>query len=188
MMREIALFSNIYSMNVLPYFIILSTRIFLPYFVRLVEGKPVMGEFWIEYAMQVFLIILGLMMPMLNTSFILFGVLDFKRKFFYARLMRSMLMPTPEKHFVYGNMFPSVNLLDAKSICSWISLRNGLLDLGKKYTQRVFLFSSCFIAFYSILGIILALNFFAIVNFNFQPMVWVFSVFDIVIVSSILIT
>ena len=63
-----------------------------------------------------------------------------------------------------------------------------MLDLCKKYTKRVFLYSSCFIAFYGILGIFLALDFFGFMNNNIQPMVWTFSVFDIVLVSTILIT
>ena len=112
-MREIALFSNVYSMNLMPYMIAISLRVFLPYFVRLVEGKTVMGEFWYEYVIQVFLFMLGLMLPILNSSFILFGVLDFKRKYFYMRLLRSMLQPTPEKNFTFGNMFPTLNLMDA---------------------------------------------------------------------------
>ena len=63
-----------------------------------------------------------------------------------------------------------------------------MLDLGKKYTERVFLFSSCFILFYGILGVFLGLNFFKILDYDIQPITWAFSLFDIVVVSTILIT
>ena len=168
-MREIALFSNILPTKLPVYSLIIAMRLLIPYFVRWLDNRPVLGEFWFEYVLQVKLIMLSYLMALVNTRFILFGVLDFKRKYFYARMLRSMLLPTRDKHFTCGNMFPSINLLDAQSISSWMQLRNGMLDLGKKYTERVFLFSSCFILFYGILGVFLGLNYFRIINNNIQP-------------------
>ena len=91
LMREIALFSNILPTNLVPYSLIIALRLLIPYFVRWLDNLPVFGEFWFEYVLQFKLIMLSYLMALVNTRFILFGVLDFKRKYFYARLLRSML-------------------------------------------------------------------------------------------------
>ena len=111
-MREVALFSNVIPLRLREATLVIGIRLAIPCLVRLYEGKPFFGDMWSEHMICSMLIILHFLLSLQNSVFLLFGVVDFKRKYFYMRMLRSMLLPNKEKEFIYGNLFPSLNLLD----------------------------------------------------------------------------
>ena len=155
---------------------------------RLYEDKPIFGEDGYDIAALVLLNLIGFSIKVRNMAFILFGMVSIKRKYMQMRVLSAMLQPVASGPYFLGHELPSINMLDAQSIRAWLSLRASLLDLGCRFTNRVFLYTSAFIVLYGALGGILALNFFGVLNYKISAIVWTLGLFDIVVVSTILIT
>jgi hypothetical protein len=56
------------------------------------------------------------------------------------------------------------------------------MDIGKKYMNRVVIYSSVFIGCYSIYALIFLLSYFKVLSFTFSFIVNAYSLFDITIV------
>ncbi len=62
------------------------------------------------------------------------------------------------------------------------------MDFGKKYMQRIFIYSSVFLGMYLFSAAILLLSFFDIVDYEFSPVFNLICIYDIVIVLGILLS
>ncbi len=62
------------------------------------------------------------------------------------------------------------------------------MDFGKKYMQRIFIYSSVFLGMYLFYAAFLLLSFFDIVSFSFSTVFNLICIFDIIIVIGIIIT
>ena len=80
-----------------------------------------------------------------------------------------------------------MNFADTKTLTNWFRLRRLMLDLGKKFTFRVFFYASTFLAFYSMIAIFMVLNYFKLIDFNLASYFWIIATFDTVIMGLILI-
>ena len=67
-----------------------------------------------------------------------------------------------------------------------MDLRTCLLDLGQRYTARINLFSSYFMAIYSIFAAGLLLVFFGFVDVELSNRFWAVALFELGLVSGIL--
>mmetsp|Transcript_8634 Transcript_8634/g.7652 ORF Transcript_8634/g.7652 Transcript_8634/m.7652 type:complete len:85 (+) Transcript_8634:213-467(+) len=75
-----------------------------------------------------------------NLTFMYAGIIDFRRKLFYMKILQSMISPDKDKQFVFSTYFPTLNICSIRNLNSWISLRDASLDLGQKYTVRIFVY------------------------------------------------
>lgn len=65
-------------------------------------------------------------------------------------------------------------------------MRQSLLDFGRKYVYRIFIYSSTFLALYLIIAVILILAYFGIRFINFSPILYIMATFDVVYVIALL--
>lgn len=65
-------------------------------------------------------------------------------------------------------------------------LRKASLDLGRKYTYRIFMYSSIFLALYGFLAVFLTLTFFDLLNYEIPFSVKVLGYFDIVVILGVI--
>ena len=125
----------------------------------------------------------------LNVDFITFGIIDFRRKLFYQEAL-SALIETNKKKLKKSEHFqsiPTMNILDPENLRNWMDLRKLSLDLGKKYTYRVFLYSSIFLSIYGSLALFFALVFFNILDYDIPVSVSLLGYYDVFAVIGIMI-
>jgi uncharacterized membrane protein len=104
---------------------------------------------------------------MLNYSFIMIGVTDFKRKLFFQKAMTALINPERSLTSTFcKKIIPCINLVDVHSIRRWIYLRKLSLDFGKRFTYRIFVFCSIYLTLYGILSVIFTLVFFDILPYE----------------------
>ncbi len=62
------------------------------------------------------------------------------------------------------------------------------MDFGRKYMQRIFIYSSVFLGLYLFYAAILLLSFFDIIDFEFSSVFNLICIFDIVVILGILLS
>ena len=85
-------------------------------------------------------------------------------------------------------LFPTINMACRESILAWFNLRNCVMDFGKKYMQRILVYSSVFLGMYLFYAVILLLSFFNIISFEFSPVFNLICIYDIVIILGIILS
>ena len=123
----------------------------------------------------------------MNILFVLAGIVDYKRKLFFMRVMTALISPAKDKDFEYASLLPTINSLCYFNLRNWLDLRTCLLDLGRRFTGRINLYSSYFMGIYSVFGAILMLIFFGFVQVTLSSRFWVMALFELGIVCLILI-
>lgn len=126
---------------------------------------------------------LMLTMHMVNLVFVTFGLIDFKRKLFFQKIMGALInaerkMNDPS----YIRLTPIINVLDPDNLRRWMTMRRACIDLGLKFTLRVFLYSSIFIVVYGLFAAFLAMAFFELVPYKVPIAVTILGMFDILVI------
>ena len=186
MLREIVLLSNSGNFSVRIFKLLVLLRLLLPGFLRVLEGEPLYGDHQINYFVYFAMVGLQLFISYVNLLFVLIGIIDYKRKLFFMRIMTSIISPAKDKDFVYSSFLPTMNILCYFNMRSWMELRTCLLDLGRRYTARINLFSSCFMAIYSVFAASLLLIFFGFVKVELTNRFWAVAIFELALVCGIL--
>lgn len=65
-------------------------------------------------------------------------------------------------------------------------MRKASLDLGRKYTYRIFMYTSIFLALYGFLAVFFTLTFFDLLSYKIPFSVMVLGYFDIVVILGII--
>ena len=95
----------------------------------------------------------------------------------------------PERHFnspAYMKLIPSINIVCPLNIRRWLFLRKVSLDLGMKFTMRVFLYTSIFLGTYGIMAAFFALTFFKLLPYNVPITMSILGYYDVVFVLGII--
>jgi hypothetical protein len=121
-----------------------------------------------------------------NLTFIYAGIIDFRRKLFFMKILHSMITPDKDKYFAFSTFFPTLNICHTQNLNSWMILRTASLDLGKKYTQRIFMYCSVFMAFYLSFFVFLLLSFLGILNYKLPLIVYMTGMYDVMIILGII--
>lgn len=119
----------------------------------------------------------------INLIFVTFGITDFKRKLFVQKIMGSLInaeRQQSDQHFI--KFTPIINFVNPNYLKRWMTLRKTALDLGEKYTQRVFMFTSSFIIIYGTLAVIFTLTFFKILKYEIPLPVIILGYYDIIVI------
>jgi len=90
--------------------IVLFIRLVLPLFVRILEGNYWLGQFWYEYPLTLAQIGFFYVVYRYNLFFLYAGVIDFKRKIFFQKILKSMISVEKDKSFVFSSFFPTINI------------------------------------------------------------------------------
>ena len=114
------------------------------------------------------------------------GLVDYKRKLFFMRVMTALISSAKDKDFIYSSMLPTVNTMCFYNLRNWLELRTCLLDLGRRFTARINLYSSYFMAIYSVFGALLMLVFFGFIHVRLTTRFWTIALFELGIVCLVL--
>jgi len=123
-----------------------------------------------------------------NLEFIIFGVIDFRRKLFFQKTMSALI--DAERRIDSTsliNSLPHLNLLDSDNLRNWMDLRRSSLDLGQKFTLRVFLYSSIFVILYGSMALFLTLTFFNLLDYDIPLSVSLLGFYDVFCIVGVLI-
>ena len=185
-LREMALLESATAQSdkFLKIFIVI--RVFLPFFVRILERNYFLGHYWYEYIVTLALMYFYYMIFGYNLRFTYVGVTDFRRKLFFMKILKSMITVDKDKDFLFSTYFPTLNICWMKNLNSWMMLRSTCLDLGLKYTYRIFVYCSVFLGIYLVLFIFIALSFFGILSYNLPLTIYITGTYDIILIFAIL--
>ena len=114
-------------------------------------------------------------------DFIAFGIVDFRRKLYFQKIMNQLI--DTDRSLTQSDFMrnvPLINILEPNNLRAWMDLRRVTLDLGKKYTKRVFMYSSMFILLYGSLALFFSFTFFGIVDFKISLYVILLGYYDVI--------
>jgi hypothetical protein len=147
-------------------------------------GKYKAGDFIILISV----LFLTLTIHYFNLIFVIFGLTDFKRKRFIQKIMGAFI--NAERNMndsPFIKFTPVINLINPNYLKRWIILRKTALDLGEKYTRRVFMYTSCFIIIYGFLAAVFILTFFKLLQFDIVMSVAILGAYDILTILGFII-
>lgn len=130
---------------------------------------------------------LNFILHTINLMFVSTGINDYRRKLFFQQSLSALLSParTFNDPDFYAEI-PSINITDPNSIRRWMFLRRATLDLGKKFTTRVYWYCSAFLAIYGLMGLFFILTFFKLISYNIPIRFTILCAYDILIVLGII--
>jgi hypothetical protein len=76
----------------------------------------------------------------------------------------SLIDPFKESYNVMYQIFPTINLASVEALNSWFQLRCCVMDFGRKYLKRVYMYSSVFLGMYLFYAVVILLSFFKVVD------------------------
>jgi len=123
---------------------------------------------------------------MINFIFVFSGVIDQQRKNYAMKVITFLISPEASKHHAAIAIFPRINFMCPKSMIAWLHMRNCVIDMMQKFTLRIFVYSSIFLAFYAGYAIILLLNFFEFITLKIPFELLIYSAYDSFVVLSVL--
>ena len=98
-----------------------------------------------------------------NYFFITAGHIDLHRRYQMMMCVGALINPFKDNLETKYQLFPTINMACRESILAWFHLRNCVMDFGKKYMQRIFVYSSVFLGMYLFYAVGLLLSFFGII-------------------------
>lgn len=107
-----------------------------------------------------------------SRGFLLFiqsGVEDFKRKKLLMAQCTGLISRVDRKFLLIGvNCFPKLDINDSNTIMSWYYMRRSFLDFGKRFTIRVFLYTSLILPLAVGVIVIIILQMFKVIGISYN--------------------
>jgi hypothetical protein len=180
-MREIALFAGALQISFKYIFLISLARTFMPFFVRKFQYGSFTAYFtWESWLYTTLEIVFTSFIVFLNYTFVFAGLVDFQRRMIMLKACGSMLEPVKTLQDPMYRTFPTVNYVDPPSLHSWFQMRLCLIDLGRKYMSRIFIYSSTFLGCYFFYLVILILNYFEFISLEITVVSNCIALYDII--------
>eukprot|EP00347_Sterkiella_histriomuscorum_P009873 403339548 len=185
-LREIALFAGAHQSSTNLFLLIaVLGKIFLPFIARYIQ-YGIFTLDWDSSTYTTFDTLASSMFLFQNYLFVFAGFVDFQRRFLMMKSVGALLNPFKESYDVKYQIFPTINLASKESIYTWFLLRQCVMDFGKKYMMRVFMYSSVFLGMYLFLSAALILSFFGFLDFQFSMYFYLSCLYDIVFVLGVI--
>ncbi|CAI2386762.1 unnamed protein product [Moneuplotes crassus] len=185
-LREMGLLESSINNSFLPIYFIVIVRLILPTLSSLIEHDFKFPFEWYEYILILLEGVLILVVYGANLSFMFAGIIDFKRKLFFMKILNSLISFEKDKKFVFSSYFPTLNVCSINNLSSWLVLRESCLDLGRKYTQRIFIYCSVFMFFYLTLFVFMVLCLLKFLEYELSLGFYIVGAFDIIVVLGIM--
>ncbi|CAI2359033.1 unnamed protein product [Moneuplotes crassus] len=167
-------------------FWIVGFRILLQVCCQFFENNMSFVFHWYEYLATIWYSLTLFYIYNANLFFVISGLADFKRKLFLMKILGSLISIDKNRDFVFSSYFPTINICCHKNLKSWLILREACLDIGKKYTYRIFLYCSVFLGFNLIFLGFLLMKTFRVVSWTLPISVSVTGTFDVFIILGVL--
>eukprot|EP00347_Sterkiella_histriomuscorum_P018466 403345412 len=185
-LREIGLFAGAHQRSTSLFLLVaVLGKISLPFIARYYQFGVVALD-WDSSIYTVFDTLASAMFLFQNYLFVIAGYVDFQRRYLMMKSVGALLNPFKDNYDVKYQIFPTINLASKESIFTWFQLRQCVMDFGKKYMMRIFMYSSVFLGMYLFLMAALILSFFGIIDFQFSMYFNLCCIYDIVFVLSII--
>lgn len=107
-----------------------------PIYSRAYFGLSVVGTAPMEIITNLYGIIIGTMLFLIQSTFYNQAVDDLENKHYLMNQLGFMISPQKIKSYKYPKFFPTINILDPLSLYSWVQMRRLVIDVGKKYFYR----------------------------------------------------
>lgn len=160
----------------------------IPYLARFIQyGNPAPFQ-WdgIIYSALEFPILS--FMTFANFLFVIIGYIDFQRRVMMIKACSALLNPFKINLDAKYQIFPTINHTCKKSLHTWFQLRICLMDFGRKYMNRIFVYSSTFMGCYSFFAAVILLEYFQLINIGLSLVTTMYALFDIFIVLGIILS
>lgn len=182
-LREIAILDQISTGGTQLALYITIGRILI-YFTNLVIHYDQLADYTMaDIHIFISFIAITLTIHFINLKFIVFGVVDFRRKLFFLKVLMALIDPEGSlNEEEITKSIPVINITCPNNIRRWMRLRRSSLDLGKKYTYRVFLYSSMFIGLYGLIAVYLTLNLFELLDNEISLTVYIIGYYDVFVI------
>ena len=187
MLREISIVEATESQSIVIVMIIVMLRCIAIVLMKVADINTIKHSTFADYYILLWIVSLNLSLHLFNVLFILTGILDFGRKLFYQKILGALL--DPQRHFndpPYLKLIPSINIICNRNIRRWMFLRKISLDIGRKFTLRIFLYSSIFLGMYGLMAVFFTLSFFNLLHYNVPIAVSVLGYFDVIFILGII--
>lgn len=162
-------------------------RSLIPYIVRWSEfGSPVAHFGSDSYVYSLLDYVFGSLFVLMNYIFVIAGLIDFERRATIMKACSAMLNPMKSQLEPRFRMVPTVLMTCTTSMHTWFHMRLCLMDLGRKYVRRIFIYSSTFLGSYLFYAILLLLQYFDLANFNISPISQAYALYDIIFTLTII--
>eukprot|EP00357_Protocruzia_adherens_P012493 CAMPEP_0115046160 /NCGR_PEP_ID=MMETSP0216-20121206/48591_1 /TAXON_ID=223996 /ORGANISM="Protocruzia adherens, Strain Boccale" /LENGTH=440 /DNA_ID=CAMNT_0002429203 /DNA_START=18 /DNA_END=1337 /DNA_ORIENTATION=+ len=122
--REVLLNARDNQSRLIWTFILMAFAILMPTFVRLKFRMDPFGDSWTDVI--VFTLLL----------------LGSARRLFLMQSLTAMISVNKDYSFKLAHMSPLVDLFDIKNVLSWYKLRNLLMDVGQRFSSRIYVYFS----------------------------------------------
>ena len=187
LLREISIIEATEAKSMMIVMIIVMMRCIAIVLMKVADINTIKHSTFADYYILFWIVVLNVSLHLINVLFVLTGILDFGRKLFYQKILGALL--DPQRHFndpPYIKLIPSINITWYRNIRRWMFLRKVSLDLGKKFTLRVFLYSSVFLGMYGLMAVFFTLSFFNLLSYNVPIAVSVLGYFDVIFILGII--
>ena len=158
LIREIVLFSGAYTG---PYtkitLLAVMGRVMVPFIARMSDTGSFGNLQWDFLLYSILESGVIFYLSFANYIFILSGYVDFQRRKYQMKACSALLNPFKNEIELKYQIFPTINHTCKRSLQTWFEIRLCLMDLGRKYMTRIFLYSSTFLGVYFFYAIILLL-------------------------------
>ena len=108
-LKEITLLEATHSGNSSYAIWIIITRCVLQLIYQFHTGGDTFNLPWYEYILTFWNLLAIFVVYGTNLIFIYAGLIDFKRKLFFMKILQSIISPNKERNFAFSNYFPTIN-------------------------------------------------------------------------------
>lgn len=186
MLREIALLAGSQQMSFAIVFLMTLLRISIPFIIRYYEfGSATPNFHWNSWTVTALETVVSSLFVFFNYLFVFGGHIDFKRRVLMLKACGTILDPIKEDYDTIYRQTPTINLVSRHNLYIWFQMRACLMDLGRKYLDRIFLYSSTFLGCYLFFFVLILLKFFGFINIYLSPFTITISMFDIFFVLGV---
>ena len=163
------------------------TRCCIPFIVRWHEYGDPFAKFTVHsWIYSIADLLVALMISSMNIFFVMAGFIDFQRRKWMMKACGSLLDPV--KRDFRMRTLPTINMLCPDTLYCWFQIRLCLMDLGRKYINRIFIYSSTFLGAYIFYLIFMLLQFFDFIDIQLSLIANVYAMYDIFIILTCIIS
>ncbi|CDW75954.1 UNKNOWN [Stylonychia lemnae] len=188
LLREIALFAGAHQRST-ALFMTLSIigKLSLPFIARYITYERFELP-WDSSIYTAFDSIATSLFLLQNYFFVAAGHVDFQRRYNMMKSVSALITPFKDNYDIKFQIFPTINLVSKESLHAWFQLRCCVMDFGRKYMMRIFMYSSVFLGMYLFYAAFLLMSFFGFLQFEFSLVFNMICIFDIVIILGLILS
>ena len=93
-----------------PLVLIVIIRLMIPTLANLYTNDFKLWPHWYEFIMIACEWIIICLIYGVNLTFIYAGIIDFRRKLFFMKILHSLISPEKDKEFMFSTYFPTLNI------------------------------------------------------------------------------